>query len=72
MLPVNKQMGFFSDAYTVEWVYAKLVIVRAQLARVLSEKIEQGQYTFDEALNISRSILFESPRDLLAMKPRVL
>jgi len=72
MLSVNKQMGFFSDAYTVEWVYAKLVIVRAQLARVLAEKIEQGQYTMDDALSISRSILFESPQTLLGMKPRLL
>jgi hypothetical protein len=70
MLPVNKQMGFFSDAYCVEWVYAKLLIVRNQLARVLAEKIEQGQYTLDEALSIARSILFDSPQELLGMKPR--
>ena len=70
MLSVNKQMGFFSDAYTVEWAYAKLVMVRSQLARVLAEKVEQGQYTVDDALSISRSILFESPQTLLGMKPR--
>ena len=45
MLPVNKQVGFFSDAYCVEWVYGKVLLVRKQLARVLAEKIEQGQYT---------------------------
>lgn len=70
MLPVNKQMGFFSDAYTVEWAYAKLVIVRNQIASVLAEKVEQGQYSWDDALSIARSILFESPQELLAMKPR--
>jgi len=70
MLPVNKQMGFFSDAYVVEWAYAKALIVRNQLARVLAEKVEQGQYTFEGAMSIARSILFESPQSVLGMVPR--
>jgi hypothetical protein len=71
MLPVSRQVGFFSDAYCVEWTYAKAMIVRKQMARVLAEKIDQGQYTRDEALSIARSVLFESPGDLLGMKARV-
>jgi len=70
MLPANKQVGFFSDAYCVEWTYAKAVIVRKQMARVLAEKIEQGQYTFDDALAVARAILYESPQPLLGMVPR--
>jgi hypothetical protein len=67
MLPVNKQVGFFSDAYTLEWAYAKGVIVRRQLAQVLAEKIVQGQYTKEEALSIAYAILYESPQSLLQM-----
>jgi len=70
MLPTNKQMGFFSDAYVVEWAYAKAILVRQQLARVLAEKIDQGQYSLDDALAIARAILFESPQTVLGMKPR--
>jgi glucuronate isomerase len=70
MLPVNKQMGFFSDAYCVEWVYGKAVLARKQLARVLAEKIDQGQYTRDDALGIARTMLYESPQTLLGMTPR--
>lgn len=70
MLPVNKQVGFFSDAYCVEWTYAKAIIVRKQMARVLAEKVEQGQYTFDGALAVARAILYESPQHLLGMAPR--
>ncbi len=70
MLPVNKQIGFFSDAYSVEWTYGKAVLVRKQLAVVLAEKIEQGQYTFDEALDIVRAIFYETPQTLLGMSPR--
>jgi hypothetical protein len=70
MVPTNKQVGFFSDAYCVEWTYAKAIIVRKQLARALAEKVEQGQYTLDEALAVARVILFESPQSLLGMTPR--
>jgi hypothetical protein len=70
MLPANKQVGFFSDAYCVEWTYAKAIIVRKQLAHVLATKIGQGQYTRDEALAIARDILFEAPQSLLGMRPR--
>jgi glucuronate isomerase len=69
MLAVNKQIGFFSDAYCVEWVYGKLLMAQKQLARVLSEKIIQGQYTRDDALSIARSILYDSPQTLLGMTP---
>jgi glucuronate isomerase len=70
MLPTNKQVGFFSDAYCVEWAYAKAVIVKKELARVLAEKVETGQYTMDAAVSIAREILFETPQTLLGMAPR--
>ena len=70
MVPVNKQIGFFSDAYCVEWAYAKAKLVRKLLAQVLAQKIEQEQYSVDEALAIARAILFESPQSLLGMVPR--
>ena len=67
MLPVNKQIGFFSDAYCLDWMYAKSVIVRKQLATVLAGKIVQGQYCMDDARAIANAILMESPRQLLGM-----
>jgi glucuronate isomerase len=70
MLPTNKQIGFFSDAYCVEWTYAKARLVRRQLARALAERIEQGQYSQDEALKIAEAVLYESPQQLLGMTPR--
>ncbi len=70
MLPLNKQVGFFSDAYCVEWVYGKAMIVRKQLARVLAEKVSQGQYTRNDSIAIARAILYESPQTLLGMVAR--
>ncbi len=69
MVATNKQIGFFSDAYCVDWTYAKALIVRKQLAEVLSQKVSQGQYTIDEALTIARAILNESPQSLLGFRP---
>ncbi len=68
MLPVNKQVGFFSDAYCVEWTYGKTLLVRRILAEVLAERVERGQYTQAEALSIARSILYETPRDLIGIQ----
>jgi hypothetical protein len=70
MLPANRQVGFFSDAYCVEWAFAKLTIVRKLLARVLADKIALGQYTRDDALAIARATLYDSPQSLLGIKPR--
>ena len=69
MLPANKQIGFFSDAYSIEWTYAKAKIVRNQMAHVLAQKILQGQYAFGEALDAARATLFDAPRHLLGMQP---
>src|SRR6185436_8852902 len=70
MVPANKQIGFFSDAYCVEWSYAKAILVRKQLARVLAEKIDQGQYSKEQALRVAQAILFESPQTILSFRPR--
>ncbi len=70
MLPANKQVGFFSDAYCAEWSYAKAILVRKLLARAFASSVERGQYSVPEALEIARAILFESPRTLLGFAPR--
>jgi glucuronate isomerase len=69
MVPANKQIGFFSDAYCVEWSYAKAVLVRKILARVLAECIALQQLDEPMALEVARSILYDSPQTLLGMTP---
>jgi len=70
MVPANKQVGFFSDAYCVEWSYAKSFLVRKVLARVLIERVELGQFDGPDALEFARAILYQTPQDLLRMVPR--
>jgi hypothetical protein len=69
MLPTNKQIGFFSDAYCVDWAYVKAVMVRKQLAEVLVTRVVEGQHKLDEAMAVARGILYESPQTLLGLKP---
>ena len=69
MVALNKQIGFFSDAYCVEWSYAKAVIIRRQLADVLAEKVDQGQYSVAQALDVAREILYVTPQTLNGMQP---
>ena len=69
MLPLNKQVGFFSDAYVAEWSYAKAILVRKQLAQALAARVAHGQYSRDEAVGMAREILFETPQRLLGMSP---
>jgi len=71
MLSGSRQVGFFSDAYTLEWSYAKSRIVLSALSRVLAGKIAAGQYDRALALATARTILFDSPRGLLKMEPAV-
>ncbi len=71
MLPANKQIGFFSDAYCAEWSYAKAAIVRKILARVLAERIELGHLDETMAMEFARSVLYDSPQSLLGMTPRI-
>jgi glucuronate isomerase len=69
MLPSNRQVGFFSDAYCVDWSYAKRVLVTKLAAEVLAHKIEAGQYTKNDALAIAQSVFHDSAVELLGMKP---
>jgi len=69
MVPLNKQIGFFSDAYCAEWIYGKSLIARNCMADVLSKKVALGQYSKDDALSVARSMLFDTPQSLLGFEP---
>jgi len=67
MLPTNRQIGFFSDAYCVEWLYAKSKLVRMELAKALVNRTRRGQYTLDGAVEIAKKLLQETPKHLLGL-----
>jgi glucuronate isomerase len=68
MLPVNKQVGFFSDAYCVEWLWAKSKLVRQLLSNALQNRIDRKQYTIEQAIEIAESLLQNTPGKLLKLR----
>jgi glucuronate isomerase len=64
MLPRNKSNGFFSDAYVVEWSYAKSQMVRLQIATVLSEMVTGGYVTEELAKELAVDLLARNPQSL--------
>lgn len=68
MLPRNKMNGFFSDAYVVEWSYAKASLVRLQIATVLTEMVEEGYYTEELAKELALDLLTHNPEKLYRLK----
>jgi len=64
MVPLSRLAGFLSDGWCVEYVYGRVSVARRVLANVLTEKIERGFWTRDEALKAARTILFDTPRRL--------
>ena len=67
MIPVNRNCGFFTDAYCVDWVYGKTKLICDQYAEVFSEKIEDGRYSYGDVEKIARSIFHDTPVELLSM-----
>ncbi|MHB9071377.1 MAG: hypothetical protein ACYC54_13550 [Sedimentisphaerales bacterium] len=70
MLPSNKQVGFFSDAYCVEWLWAKSKLVRLLLNNALQNRIDRKQYTIEQAIEIAKSVLQITPEKLLKLNDR--
>ncbi len=64
MVPLARLVGFFSDGWCVDYVYGRLAMVRRVWANVLAEKVEQGFYTRDQAVEVARQAFFETPRRL--------
>jgi glucuronate isomerase len=65
MVPTTRLMGFFSDAYCIDWMYGRLRMTQRVLANVLAEKIEQGFYTRKQALKVAGDILHDTPRSVM-------
>lgn len=69
MLPVNKILGFGGDYSVVDGVYGHLCVARSNIAAVLARKVEQGLFGMDEAKEIARKLLFDTPAGLYGISP---
>ena len=67
-VPGNKIMAFGGDSMTVEMAYGHAVMTRQVVARVLSEKVDEGYLSEDEAVVLARRMLRDNPASLYKLK----
>jgi len=70
LIPSNKILGFGGDYRFVEGSYAHSRMAREGVAAVLSEKVREGYFTEEEALEMGRRILRENAWDLFGLERR--
>jgi len=60
-VPKTKQLGYYSDAYKLEFVLPKFNMYRRCLARVLADEfVRPGRLTEDGAVGLARTVLREN------------
>jgi glucuronate isomerase len=66
-LPKVKLLGYYSDAYKLEFIAPKFNMYRSILAEVLAGEIVQGRgWSIEEALQTARLILIDNPKRIFA------
>jgi len=66
-VPGNKIMAYGGDSLTVEMAYAHSRMARDVVARVLSEKVDEGYMGEEEAIALGRKMLRDNPAALFKL-----
>ena len=62
-LPKTKPVGYYSDAYKLEFILPKFTMYKRVLAEVFTADFTRGRgWTIDRALESARAILLDNPR----------
>ncbi len=62
-LPKVKVLGYYSDAYKLEFIAPKFNMYRRVLSEVLAEDAIRGRgWSVDQALELARLVLVDNPR----------
>ena len=67
-VPANKIFAFGGDFIIPEGAYGHSVLARQAVSRVLTEKVEEGYLTEEEALGLASCILRDNPAALFGLK----
>ena len=68
-VPQTKIVGYYSDAYKLEFVLPKFNMFRRVLAETLAEDCVRGRgWSIDKALDLGRRVLLENPRELFRLR----
>ena len=72
MLPVNKQIGFLSDAYCADWCVCQGGDGPQAVGQRAGAEDRAGTVRRKMALETARQIFFETPQSLCGMKPKII
>lgn len=65
LIPSNKMLAFGGDyGLPVEKVYGHLTMAREDIARVLAQRIREGQMSERQALDLARKWFWDNPKEL--------
>lgn len=68
-LPKTKPVGYYSDAYKLEFILPKFTMYKRVLSEVLAADFRRGRgWSIDRALDTARRLLLENPRRLFAAR----
>ncbi len=65
-VPKTKTVGYYSDAYKLEFVLPKFTMFRRILARTLADTIRERGWTEERALELAKLVLLENPRRIFS------
>lgn len=61
-LPKTKPVGYYSDAYKLEFVLPKFTMYRRLLAETLADEIRARRLSHNSALELARHVLIDNPK----------
>ena len=67
-IPHNKIFGFGGDYGPVELAYGHCVMARENITRVLSEKVEEGLYSVDQARIVGARLLHDNANEFFELR----
>jgi glucuronate isomerase len=74
-VPGNKVIGYFSDAYYLEFILPKFQMYRFELALALAERMERSlihpnmePFTLDDALFLAEDLLINNPTEIMGIE----
>ena len=73
-MPGNKSIGYFSDAYYLEFILPKFRMFKFELAAALAERMERSlihpnmePLSLDEAVEMAKALLVDNPARVIGI-----
>ena len=70
-VPANKIMGFGGDFIFIEGTYGHATMAKESIARVLADKVVDGDMTMERALTVGRWLLRDNPIEWFGLRDKV-